>query len=147
MGQKVTKSRIRNTAFYSEKCRGYFTPVLFAKLQQGDRLGRVSIMALFNYVMRKVWLHQTRIGLSLYDITGQGFLRESDLGKYYILKKSGTLYRMIPLIKKAHRWFCETAKLPLQFSTIIAHWYLFFYIYCKNIGKQSKSIIFHIFSK
>jgi serine/threonine-protein phosphatase 2A regulatory subunit B'' len=55
--------------------------VLFAKLQQGDRLGRVSIMALFNYVMRKVWLHQTRIGLSLYDITGQGFLRESDLGK------------------------------------------------------------------
>jgi hypothetical protein len=85
-GKKVTGSRvrIRNTAFYSEKCRGYFTPVLFAKLQQGDRLGRVSIMALFNYVMRKVWLHQTRIGLSLYDITGQGFLRESDLGKYYI---------------------------------------------------------------
>jgi len=70
--------------FSSKKCRGYFTPVLFAKLQQGDRLGRVSIMALFNYVMRKVWLHQTRIGLSLYDITGQGFLRESDLGKYYI---------------------------------------------------------------
>jgi hypothetical protein len=74
-------SRIYDTSFYSEKCRGYFTPVLFAKLQQGDRLGRVSIMALFNYVMRKVWLHQTRIGLSLYDITGQGFLRESDLGK------------------------------------------------------------------
>lgn len=34
-------------------------------------------MALFNYVMRKVWLHQTRIGLSLYDVTGQGYLRES----------------------------------------------------------------------
>lgn len=27
--------------------------------------------------MRKVWLHQTRIGLSLYDVTGQGYLRES----------------------------------------------------------------------
>lgn len=27
--------------------------------------------------MRKVWLQQTRIGLSLYDYTGQGFLRES----------------------------------------------------------------------
>ena len=53
------------------------------QLQQADRLGRVSIMALFNYVMRKVWLHQTRIGLSLYDITGQGFLRESDLGKLH----------------------------------------------------------------
>ena len=23
-----------------------------------------------------VWLHQTRIGLSLYDVTGQGYLRE-----------------------------------------------------------------------
>lgn len=60
-------------------------------------------MQFFNYVMRKgaelnfkylhtldslsllklmvfshpVWLHQTRIGLSLYDVAGQGYLRES----------------------------------------------------------------------
>lgn len=59
-------------------------------------------MHFFNYVMRKgqeclyisfpwllgtgchwflfflpVWLHQTRIGLSLYDVAGQGYLRES----------------------------------------------------------------------
>lgn len=34
-------------------------------------------MSLFNYTMRKVWLQQTRIGLSLYDYTGQGFLRET----------------------------------------------------------------------
>ncbi|KAG8320998.1 Serine/threonine-protein phosphatase 2A regulatory subunit B'' subunit gamma [Homalodisca vitripennis] len=34
-------------------------------------------MSLFNYVMRKVWLHQTRIGLSLYDDAGHGFLCES----------------------------------------------------------------------
>lgn len=33
-------------------------------------------MALFNYIMRKVWYHQTRIGLSLYDVVGQGYLRE-----------------------------------------------------------------------
>lgn len=59
------------------KCATYFTAVVFAKLQQGDPHGRISIMALFNYVMRKVWLHQTRIGLSLYDVTGQGYLRES----------------------------------------------------------------------
>ena len=26
--------------------------------------------------MYLVWLHQTRIGLSLYDVTGQGYLRE-----------------------------------------------------------------------
>lgn len=26
--------------------------------------------------MRKVWLHQTRIGLSIYDGTGEGYLRQ-----------------------------------------------------------------------
>jgi hypothetical protein len=115
-GQKVTGSRIRirNTTFYSEKCRGYFTPVLFAKLQQGDRLGRVSIMALFNYVMRKVWLHQTRIGLSLYDITGQGFLRESDLGKYYIFKKSLVQYTVLSCVPVPYLWYCT---IPLIKST------------------------------
>lgn len=59
------------------KCKPYFTATVFAKLQQNDPHGRISIMALFNYTMRKMWLHQTRIGLSLYDITGQGYLRES----------------------------------------------------------------------
>lgn len=56
--------------------RNYFTSAVFAKLQHGDPYGRISIMALFNYIMRKVWYHQTRIGLSLYDFVGQGYLRE-----------------------------------------------------------------------
>ena len=57
-----------------EKCQPFFTAVVFAKLQQNDPHGRISVMAFFNYVMRKVWLHQTRIGLSLYDVTGQGYV-------------------------------------------------------------------------
>jgi hypothetical protein len=56
--------------------RNYFTAAVFAKLQHGDPYGRINIMALFNYIMRKVWYHQTRIGLSLYDVVGQGYLRE-----------------------------------------------------------------------
>lgn len=54
------------------KCRRYLTSAIFARLQSvsGQPAGRVSILALFNYVMRKVWLQQTRIGLSLYDYTG-----------------------------------------------------------------------------
>jgi serine/threonine-protein phosphatase 2A regulatory subunit B'' len=55
-----------------EKCKPYFTAKVFARLQQEDPHGRISVMAFFNYVMRKVWLYQTRIGLSLYDVTGQG---------------------------------------------------------------------------
>ena len=57
--------------------RNFFTAKIFAKLLEGDPYGRISIMHFFNYVMRKVWLHQTRIGLSLYDVGGQGYLRET----------------------------------------------------------------------
>ena len=81
---------------------------MFAKLQQGDRLGRISIMALFNYIMRKVWLHQTRIGLSLYDVTGQGFLRESDL-ENYILELIETLPQLDGLEKSFHPFYVCTA--------------------------------------
>merc|ERR1719228_1827705 len=92
----------------SHKCRGYFKHRVFAKLQQGDTLGRVSIMALFNYVMRKVWLHQTRIGLSLYDVTGQGFLRETDL-ENYILELIETLPQLDGLEKSFHSFYVCTA--------------------------------------
>ncbi|XP_042629608.1 serine/threonine-protein phosphatase 2A regulatory subunit B'' subunit gamma isoform X1 [Cyprinus carpio] len=59
------------------KCKLFFTARIYAKLLHNDPYGRISIMQFFNYVMRKVWLHQTRIGLSLYDVAGQGYLRES----------------------------------------------------------------------
>ncbi|XP_072754292.1 serine/threonine-protein phosphatase 2A regulatory subunit B'' subunit gamma-like [Anoplolepis gracilipes] len=90
------------------KCSSYFTAVVFAKLQQGDPHGRISIMALFNYVMRKVWLHQTRIGLSLYDVTGQGYLRESDL-ENYILELIPTLPQLEGLEKSFHSFYVCTA--------------------------------------
>jgi len=92
----------------SSKCKEYLKYEVFAKLQQGDRLGRISIMALFNYVMRKVWLHQTRIGLSLYDVTGQGFLRESDL-ENYILELIETLPQLDGLEKSFHSFYVCTA--------------------------------------
>lgn len=62
--------------------RIYLTSSIFLRLQAiSGYPGHVNIMSLFNYTMRKVWLQQTRIGLSLYDYTGQGFLRES-VGKH-----------------------------------------------------------------
>lgn len=69
--------------------RHYLTASVFARLQSVSGYpGRVSIMALFNYVMRKVWLQQTRIGLSLHDSTGQGYLRESVGKQQYYLRKN-----------------------------------------------------------
>lgn len=57
--------------------RPYFTAEVFGRLQAAEGgLGRVKGVSLFNYVMRRVWLQQTRIGLSLYDVTGQGYLTE-----------------------------------------------------------------------
>lgn len=80
--------------------------------------------------MRKVWLHQTRIGnndlftckvrksnfdsknlfsgLSLYDLTGQGYLRESDL-ENYILELIPTLPQLDGLEKSFHSFYVCTA--------------------------------------
>jgi len=95
-------------ALVGARCGRYFKASVFAKLQQGDRLGRVSVMALFNYVMRKVWLHQTRVGLSLYDVTGEGFLREADL-ENYILELIETLPQLDDLERSFHSFYVCTA--------------------------------------
>ncbi|XP_037813861.1 serine/threonine-protein phosphatase 2A regulatory subunit B'' subunit gamma-like isoform X1 [Lucilia sericata] len=69
----------------SVKCRKYLTARLFAKLQcHSGYPGKVEIVSIFNYTMRKVWLTQGRIGLSFYDDVGQGYLREIDMENYII---------------------------------------------------------------
>lgn len=65
-------------------------------------------MALFNYAMRKVWLQQTRIGLSLYDYTGQGYLSESDL-EVYIMEMIPTLPQLEGLERSFHSFYVCTA--------------------------------------
>lgn len=90
------------------KCKPFFSPVVFAKLLQNDPYGRVPIMQFFNYVMRKVWLHQTRIGLSLYDVAGLGYLKESDL-ENYILELIPTLPQLDGLEKSFYSFYVCTA--------------------------------------
>ncbi|KAE8587406.1 hypothetical protein XENTR_v10021962 [Xenopus tropicalis] len=91
-----------------EKCKTFFTSKVFSKLIPNDPYGRISIMQFFNYVMRKVWLHQTRIGLSLYDVAGQGYLRESDL-ENYILELIPTLPQLDGLEKSFYSFYVCTA--------------------------------------
>ncbi|XP_061824401.1 serine/threonine-protein phosphatase 2A regulatory subunit B'' subunit gamma isoform X1 [Nerophis lumbriciformis] len=90
------------------KCKNLFTARVYAKLLHNDPYGRISIMQFFNYVMRKVWLHQTRIGLSLYDVAGQGYLRESDL-ENYILELIPTLPQLDELDKPFYSFYVCTA--------------------------------------
>ncbi|XP_064601702.1 serine/threonine-protein phosphatase 2A regulatory subunit B'' subunit gamma-like [Liolophura sinensis] len=90
------------------KCKPFFTATVFSKLLQTDLYGRVSIMQFFNYVMRKVWLHQTRIGLSLYDMAGQGYLKESDL-ENYILELIPTLPQLNGLERSFYSFYVCTA--------------------------------------
>ena len=61
------ESFLKAKSLSSSKCQQYFKPMIFAKLQHGDPHGRISVMAFFNYVMRKVdifcpfiWTHQHR---------------------------------------------------------------------------------------
>merc|ERR1719228_1519525 len=90
------------------KCVSFFTAHTFFKLYQGDYDGRISIMQFFNYVMRKVWLQQTRIGLSLYDVAGRGYLRESDL-ENYILELIPTLPQLDGLERSFYSFYVCTA--------------------------------------
>jgi len=90
------------------KCACFFTARTFFKLYQGDYDGRISIMQFFNYVMRKVWLQQTRIGLSLYDVAGRGYLRESDM-ENYILELIPTLPQLAGLEQSFYSFYVCTA--------------------------------------
>ncbi|XP_066254772.1 serine/threonine-protein phosphatase 2A regulatory subunit B'' subunit gamma-like [Euwallacea similis] len=90
------------------KVKPYFKPSLFAKLQQGDPQGRISIISLFNYLMRKMWLDQTRVGLSVYDSTGQGYLTETEI-ENYITELLPTLCQLDGLEKSFHNFYLCTA--------------------------------------
>lgn len=90
------------------KCKPFFKASVYAKLLGGDPYGRISVMHFFNYVMRKVWLHQTRIGLSLYDVAGLGYLRENDL-ENYIYELIPTLTQLDQLDKSFHSFYVCTA--------------------------------------
>ncbi|XP_076312626.1 serine/threonine-protein phosphatase 2A regulatory subunit B'' subunit gamma-like [Tachypleus tridentatus] len=90
------------------KCKQYFKATIYAKLLQDDPYGRISVIHFFSYLMRKVWLHQTRIGLSLYDVAGQGYLRESDL-ENYIVELIPTLPQLDGLEKSFHSFYVCTA--------------------------------------
>lgn len=57
--------------------RSYFNPSIFLELQVYKFKGYLSIDTFFNYIMKKIWIDQTRNGLSQYDTNGYGYLSES----------------------------------------------------------------------
>ncbi|XP_065196262.1 serine/threonine-protein phosphatase 2A regulatory subunit B'' subunit gamma-like isoform X1 [Sycon ciliatum] len=92
-----------------EKFSSYFTsPMVYAKLYQQDPRGRLPISRLYAYIMRKVWLQQTRIGLSLYDSHGTGVLLEVDF-ENYILELIPTLPQLNGLEDSFYSFFVCSA--------------------------------------
>lgn len=93
-----------------DKVNKFLKPDRFPNLQSRSRIpgGKVAIINLFNYVMRKVWIQQTRIGLSLYDPTGLGYLRENDL-EAYIFELIPSLTQLDGLEKSFHSFYVCTA--------------------------------------
>lgn len=92
-----------------DKVSKFLTPEKFPKLESRSRqAGKVAIINLFNLLMRKVWIQQTRIGLSLYDVTGKGFLRETDL-EAYIFELIPSLTQLDGLEKSFHSFYVCTA--------------------------------------
>lgn len=57
--------------------RSFFRPSIFLQLQDSKIKGYLSIDTFFNYIMKKIWIDQTRNGLSQYDSCGFGYLSEA----------------------------------------------------------------------
>jgi serine/threonine-protein phosphatase 2A regulatory subunit B'' len=88
--------------------RPFFNATVYAKLYESDPDGRISINQFLGYVTKKFWLHQTRIGLSLYDGAGLGYLKESDL-ENYIFELIPTLPQLEILERSFYSFYVCTA--------------------------------------
>jgi serine/threonine-protein phosphatase 2A regulatory subunit B'' len=88
--------------------RPFFNAAVYAKLFESDPDGRISINQFLGYVTKKFWLHQTRIGLSLYDGAGLGYLKESDL-ENYIFELIPTLPQLEILERSFYSFYVCTA--------------------------------------
>ncbi|CAL8088430.1 unnamed protein product [Orchesella dallaii] len=73
--------------------RKFLTPKLFLKLYTDDPSGRVSANSIFNYIMKRTWYQQTRVGLSIYDDNGRGYITDKNL-ECYIQELIPTLPRL-----------------------------------------------------
>jgi len=118
-------ARELQTQVNAEKLERFFTPVTFLKIYVDDPYGRISITAFFNYVMKKTWLQQTRIGICLYDVAGYGYLRELDLESY--------IYELIPTLPALQAPFLE--KQFEAFYVCTACRKFFFYLDPMRTGK------------
>jgi serine/threonine-protein phosphatase 2A regulatory subunit B'' len=86
-------------------CQAYLRPTIFLALignDDADGPNLVRVTDLFNFVVRKVWLERTRLALSLYDLDGNGYLKEPDLEQYIeeLVPTIDSLATMDPEYKK-----------------------------------------------
>lgn len=95
-------TRIANLLDSSSKARRYFTAKTFAKLTRGST--QISVVSLFNFIVRKEWFLQTKVALSLYDVSGSGFLTEQDL-ENYIAELMPTLNELEHLKESFHPFY------------------------------------------
>lgn len=73
-----------------KRSHDYFSPLTFSKFRR-DRWGHINTNTFFQYICRHVALQQIRIQLSIYDTTGDGYLREVDLENF--------IYEIIPTVE------------------------------------------------
>jgi hypothetical protein len=79
--ERYCQISVRCAELFGEKSLLFFTPSTFLLFKR-DSHGRISILPLFHYIMRKVSIQQTRIYLSYHDSSGGGYLTERDLEAY-----------------------------------------------------------------
>eukprot|EP01027_Heterolobosea_sp_BB2_P015719 GEZU01022492.1.p1 GENE.GEZU01022492.1~~GEZU01022492.1.p1 ORF type:complete len:492 (-),score=119.13 GEZU01022492.1:753-2186(-) len=87
VGAKVLKPDTSKAT--DEKRETFFSAECFLKFPRDD-YGRISVASYCNYLLKKVFLYQTRISFSIYDNDADGYLTENDLETY--------IYDMIPQV-------------------------------------------------
>ncbi|KAL5238624.1 hypothetical protein ACI65C_006034 [Semiaphis heraclei] len=98
------KSFIQVQQKLNDKYKSFFNPSIFLQLQDSKIKGYLSIDTFFNYIMKKIWIDQTRNGLSQYDSSGCGYLSEADF-EAYILDLIPTLTQLKKLEKMFYSFY------------------------------------------
>jgi hypothetical protein len=68
--------------YFPPKAQSLFSPSTFLQFRR-DKYGRLSITEFYEYVCRQRDLSEERINLSLFDVTGDGYLSERHLENYF----------------------------------------------------------------
>mmetsp|Transcript_27958 Transcript_27958/g.64522 ORF Transcript_27958/g.64522 Transcript_27958/m.64522 type:complete len:476 (+) Transcript_27958:74-1501(+) len=107
---------------HSDRFRQFFTASTFLKFPR-DEKACIAIVPFFTFVVRTVFIRQTRVQLGYYDTLGRGYLREKELENF--------IYELIPTLPQLSA--LQEGFYPFYVFTAVRKF--FFYLDPKRTGR------------